>query len=244
MGGDSCWRRGSFFNVGQFAPHLPSATGSEWCQIAWRPADSDSRRRRRESVFNVGQNAPDPPSAAGAERGQFSWWPVLPREFVYHFYPACSLFCFLVFSPVLFSPSPLHPAASFCEADGEDSILFSMLFSVMFSVLFQFYNSQFSGFPRSRVSAFLVCTFRCSHIETFPDSWIRLPHPPSATGAELCQIAWGPAGGDSRRRRDSVFNVGQNAQGPLSAGRRRALSVCLGAGFAGGICFLFPPRMF
>ncbi len=94
-------------------------------------------------------------------------------------------------------------------------------------------------FPHS-----LFCTFPCFHIATFPDSWIPLPHPPSDAGAELCQIACGPAGGDSRRRRDSVFNVGQNAPGPVSAGRRRAPSVCLGAGLAGRICFLFPLHVF
>ncbi len=41
--------------------------------------------------------------------------------------------------------------------------------------------------------------------------------PPSAAGAECGQFSVGPAGGDSRRRRESFFNVGQFAPGPPSA---------------------------
>ncbi len=192
-GGDSCRRRESFFNAGQFAPHLPSATGADWCQIAWGPAGGDSRRRR-ESVFNVGQNAPGPPSAAGAERGQFSWWPVLPREFVFFFFRACSLFCFLVCFPFCFRPLHSTPPPPFAKLTGKIPFCFLFCFLLCFLLCFNFIirnllDSRAPTFPHS-----LVCTFPCSHIETFPDSWIRLPHPPSATGAELCQIAWGPAG--------------------------------------------------
>ena len=40
------------------------------------------------------------------------------------------------------------------------------------------------------------------------------------------------------------FQCRSKCPGPTERGRRRALSVCLGAVFAGRICFLFPPRVF
>ncbi len=162
------------------------------------------------------------------------------REFVLCSPRACSLFCFRVCFPFCFLPLLSIPPPSFAKQPGE--VRFCFVFCFLFC--FQFDNAQTSGLPRSQVSALPLL-----HIPMFPHCDIpgfldSHPHPPSDAGAELCQIACGPAGGESRRRRDSVFNVGQNAPGPVSAGRRRAPSVCLGAGLAGRICFLFPLHVF